>query len=367
MINVFFDHQKFSTQTFGGISRYFATIIEEIKKNDNIDYVLGVLFSNNYYLKDSSKPLFNFIANKLLKSEYGKRTEIINELYCKYLLSKNEFDVFHPTYYDTYFISKLKKPLVITVHDMTHEKLPEYFWAQSPLTHNKRRNIEKADKIIAISESTKNDLLELTNIDEKKIDVVYHGIDNNTPLVFEMIPNLPDQYILFVGDRSGYKNFYTFIDAFVLVSALYPTINIILCGGGALGIADLEIISQRKLVGKVKHLQVNDYELNYLYRNALVFVYPSLYEGFGLPILEAYKANCPIILSDIDCFKEVAGNAALYFSKHEKEDLASKIISVIENNQTRTNLIDLGSERIKLFPLDTSMQKTLDIYRYLAQ
>ncbi|MEO6729196.1 MAG: glycosyltransferase family 1 protein, partial [Candidatus Dojkabacteria bacterium] len=306
MTKILFDHQKFSTQKYGGISRYFANIIEEIKENKNFDYQLGVLNSQNHYLENERQPLNNAFANRFLQTPYGKRKYKLNEWYCKYLLKKNDFDVFHPTYYDSYFLKYLKKPLVTTIHDMTYERLPEYFWVMDALTTEKRLSIERADKIIAISETTKKDLLKYIDTDEKKVEVVYHGIDLETPLKFETVKDLPKHYLLFVGDRSGYKNFYLLLNAFEKLSKKNPDIHLVLTGGGKLVGADVEIITRLKLKNKVHHYNVTDEQLNFLYHNTLLFIYPSLHEGFGLPILEAYKAKCPILLSDTDCFKEIA-------------------------------------------------------------
>lgn len=366
MIKVFFDHQKFSTQRFGGISRYFATIIEEINRRPDFDSKLGVLYSENHYINLQQGDFLKKIAGKILHSEYGSRISRLNQAYCQYLLSQDDFDIFHPTYYDNYYLSRLKKPMVTTIHDMTHERLPEYFWSMSPLTAQKRINIENADHIIAISETTKKDLVELSGVAEKKVSVIYHGIDFNMELAYEEIPNIPDSFLLFVGDRSGYKNFYIFIDAFERLTKRYSNLNLILCGGGTLGIADQELIKRKKLDEKVKHLNVTDGQLNYLYKKATLFVYPSLYEGFGLPILEAFKARCPIVLSDIECFKEVAGDAALYFSKHNLDDLTEKLIYAIDHPSLREQLVTSGMERIKLFPLEKSMAKTLDLYKRLV-
>jgi glycosyltransferase involved in cell wall biosynthesis len=366
MPKIFFDHQKFTTQKFGGISRYFSNIINAIKQHPEFDYLLGVANSNNYYIKDEKQILNNAFADFFLKSKYDFRTFKINELYCKYLLNQNKFDIFHPTYYEPYFINKLKKPMVTTIHDMTHEKLPQYFWVKDPLTAYKRINVVKADKIIAISETTKRDLLTYLSVDEKKVEVIYHGIDLETSLFIEEIKNLPPHYILFIGDRGGYKNFYLLLDAFSEISKKNPDIQLVLSGGGNLEGADVEIINRLKLNDKVKHFNVSDGQLNYLYKNALLFIYPSLYEGFGLPILEAFKANCPVLLSKTDCFEEIAHDAAAFFSPFDLEDLIFQIEKLIGDSKLRKQLIDKGNKRLLDFPLKKSMDKTLALYKTLA-
>lgn len=366
MQKIFFDHQKFSTQKFGGISRYFANIIEEIKRHHDFEYLLGVANSQNFYIKNEKQFLNHPLSNYFLKSEYGFRTFKANELYCKYLLKQNNFDVFHPTYYDPYFIKSLKKPMVTTIHDMTYERLPEYFWVQDPLTSQKRISAQRADKIIAISETTKKDLLTFLEVDESKVEVIYHGIDIDTPLQQEKVEQLPAEYLFFVGDRGGYKNFYRMLDAFAILAKKHPNLHLVLSGGGKLVGADVEIINRLKLTNKIHHYQVNDHQLNYLYKNALLFIYPSLYEGFGLPILEAFKAECPILLSDTECFKEIAQDSAAFFSKHSIEDLIVQIDLLISSPSLRTSLVEKGNKRLQDFPLQKSMSQTLELYKSLA-
>ncbi|MBK0383664.1 glycosyltransferase family 4 protein [Pedobacter sp. SD-b] len=366
MPKIFFDHQKFTTQKFGGISRYFANIIHTIKQEPDFGYSLGVANSNNYYIKEEKQFLNNAFADFLLQSEYGFRKFKLNELYCKYLLKQNNFDVFHPTYYEPYFIKDLKKPMVTTIHDMTHERLPQYFWVKDPLTQYKRINANRADKIIAISNTTKNDLLTYLPVDESKIEVIYHGIDLETPLVFEEIIGLPKNYLLFIGDRGGYKNFYLLLDAFAEISKKNPDIELVLAGGGNLEGVDIETINRLKLNDRVKHFNVSDGQLNYLYQNALIFIYPSLYEGFGLPILEAFKAKCPVLLSQTDCFEEIAQNSTAFFSPYSLDDLIFQIDKLINDSKLREELVKKGEKRLADFPLQKSMDKTLALYKTLA-
>lgn len=363
MPKIFFDHQKFSTQKYGGISRYFANIIEEIKENKDFEYLLGLLNSQNHYIENEPQLLNNTLGNYILQSPSGRTKYKVNEWYCKHLLKKNDFDVFHPTYYDPYFIKYLKKPLVTTIHDMTYERLPEYFWVMDTLTTEKRLSVERADKIIAISETTKKDLLKYIDTDEKKIEVVYHGIDIETPLKFQEIADLPKDYLLFVGERNGYKNFYLLLNAFKKLTKLNPEIHLVLSGGGKLVGADLEIINRLKLKDKVHHYSVTDEQLNYLYSNTILFIYPSLHEGFGLPILEAYKAKCPMLLSDTECFKEIAQDTASFFSPYSEEDLIYQIEKLIADKKMRADLVEKGSKRLLDFPIEKSVKETLDIYK----
>ena len=365
MTNVFIDHQKFSTQKYGGISRYFANIIQGIKRTDNIKYKLGVMHAKNHYIQNEPLPIKGNLSDMVLNrnDRYDYR---LNELYCKRLLEKNDFDVFHPTYYDTYYIRQLKKPLVITIHDMTYERLPEYFWAQDPLTRQKRENILRADAIITISKTTRKDLLSFFDIDPAKVSIIYHGIDIETPLQVQPVADLPEQYVLFVGDRSGYKNFYLFLNAIHKLASQFPDLHVILAGGGKLEVADLEFIQRLKLKDRVRHIGATDEQLNYLYQQAQLFVYPSLYEGFGLPILEAFKARCPILLSDTECFREIADDAAVYFSPTNLDDLVDTLADTLDNTTQKARIVAKGTMRLKDFPLRKSIDETLDVYKSLS-
>lgn len=365
MTKLFIDHQKFSTQKYGGISRYFANIIQGIKHSSDFTYQLGVMHSKNHYLKNEPLPIKGKLSDRVLNrnERYDYR---LNQLYCKRLLEKNDFDVFHPTYYDPYFLKYLKKPLVVTIHDMTYERLPEYFWAQDPLTQQKRLNVERADAIIAISNTTRNDLLSFFDIDPAKVSVIYHGIDIETPLTLQSVPNLPEQYVLFVGDRSGYKNFYLFMNAMQQIMHRFPDLHVILTGGGKLEVADREFLHRLRLSERVRHINATDEQLNYLYRNAQLFVYPSLYEGFGLPILEAFKAGCPILLSDTECFREVATDAAVYFNPTSIDDLIYNLETLLNDSALKAQLVERGTRRLTDFPLQKSIDQTLDVYRAVA-
>ena len=361
-MKILFDHQKFSTQRYGGISRYFANIINAIKIWPEFAYSLGVICSQNHYIKDHSR-IPQALAAILSNPKYASK---INQLYCSYLLKQNDYDIFHPTYYDTYLLDKLKKPLVITIHDMTYERFPEYFWAKDPLTKQKRLNVERADKIIAISETTKKDLIKYLDVDAAKIDVVYHGIDLQIPFTSKAVNNLPERYLLFVGDRSGYKNFYLFINTYKRFSVKHPDIKLVLTGGGNLDVAETECFRRLNITEKVLHINASDEELNYLYQKAIAFVYPSLHEGFGLPILEAFMAKCPMILSDTACFREIAQDAAVYFAPYDEDDLLSTLKNVVESPDLRTQLVLAGNKRIQDFSLDKSIKETFDIYRSLS-
>lgn len=366
MVKVLFDHQIFSMQRFGGISRYFANIHTGIKKNGEISSELGVLHAKNHYLAEHDFALSSNVSKLLFKKE--KRINKWNKWYSQYLIRKNNFDIFHPTYYDPYFLSEIKKPFILTVHDMIHELFPKYFTNNDPFAHYKRLLIEKASHLIAISESTKADLQNIYSIPDEKISVVHHGyienLETSTPCGLDIYPK---NCILYVGERSGYKNFFKFISAIKPVLDKHPSINVICAGGGALGSAEYEFIFRKKLTSRIKQLGTSDGQLKYLYQNSLLFAYPSLYEGFGLPLLEAFANKCPVVASNTSCFREVAGNAAIYFNPSDEDDIQQKISDLIEDVELRSRLIIAGEKQLQKFSFEKCLKKTQEIYHSLAK
>lgn len=362
MNRILFDHQIFTEQNLGGISRYFKHIIDGIKEIKEFDYKLGTLYSNNYYLRDEDL----LLQSKLFRSLFKTPEKILkrNNSYTKFLIKQSNFDIFHATYYNPIFLKNLKKPLVVTVHDMTYEALPHLFTAHDPLPYNKRLLVERADKIIAISENTKNDLLKYLDIDENKIDIIHHGISTEQPK-YEQIKNLPKRYILFVGTRVSYKNFYMLAEAFKILSEKDDDLSLVLAGGGELGLAEMEYLRRTDIIEKTMQISATDGELNTLYKNAICFVYPSLYEGFGLPILEAFKNNCPVLLSNCSCFPEVAGSAARYFEQQYLDSLVEELSLIIYDESIRLKMIELGKSRLVQFPIETCVEKTIETYKSL--
>jgi glycosyltransferase involved in cell wall biosynthesis len=360
MVRIQYDHQIFSMQKFGGISRYFANLHEAIDSSREFKQNSGILFSRNHYL---SKPgrLSAEIGNRLFKTD--RKIYRWNRRYSEFSMRINEYDVFHPTYYDPYLLKYNSKPVVLTVHDMIHELFPENFPTSDIYSMYKKQCITRADHIIAISENTKNDIQRFFDIPDENISVIHHGIDFSPPKCSN-IKGTPKHYILYVGERVGYKNFRVLAEAFGLLSKDDPDLFLVLAGGGPLNAEDASDLAGRRVLNKTIQITVSDTELNTLYQNASCFVFPSLYEGFGLPILEAFKNKCPVILSRCSCFPEIAGeHAALYFDPLSATSLAKQIKLLQSNPYKRSELIMLGQNKLAEYPIVTCVTKTLNIYR----
>jgi glycosyltransferase involved in cell wall biosynthesis len=362
MINVLFDHQTFSTQRYGGISRYFANIYHHINLQNYIQSDISILSTENQYIQEYPAILNNQLG-KLIMTKPNRRFKW-NKVYSKYRIKKNDFDILHPTYYQPYFLKDIKKPYVITVHDMIHEIYPEFFESGDPTARYKRLCVENASHIIAISESTKSDLIKYLNIRENDISVIHHGCDSQ--LSFQSAQNiaiLPFDYLLYVGDRKGYKNWPRFVNAISPLLQKNKSMKLVCAGGGPLMAAEQELLHRLRITEQVQHHSVSDATLSSLYQNALAFIYPSLYEGFGLPILEAFQNQCPVIASNTPCFREVGGNAIFYFDPTNENDMLLSITSLIDSKEKRKHALISGQAMLPQYAMEHCLNKTLAVYR----
>lgn len=323
-MKVLYDYQVFRMQKFGGISRYFYNLC---KYNNGLwDYKVQANYLNNVYLDEISDNKKCFIQRYfpgkwVFIDGYNKINLLMN-------LSKSDFDIYHPTYY---YVDKISssKPVLLTVHDFIHELFYDSFSKdQQKLVNIKKHAIHKADRIIAISQSTKNDLLKFyPEIPENKIDVVHHAVEWIPAERHALSRDIDKPYILFTGQRWSYKNFILFSKAVAPLLKKYDLY--LVCTGSDFTQQEKQHLENIGITEKTLTVFADENELKALYENALCFVFPSLYEGFGLPILEAFASNCPIAISNASCFPEIADDAALYFDPESESEICKTVENLI--------------------------------------
>jgi glycosyltransferase involved in cell wall biosynthesis len=286
----------------------------------------------------------------------------LNKLFSKNQIKNENFDIFHPTYYDSYFLKYLKtKPYILTVYDMIHELFPDMFKNDNTAIQ-KEIAIRRATKIIAISENTKNDIVKFYHIDPNKIVVI--------PLATSLCAqkpdstlNLPQKYILFVGDRWTYKNFDFFIRSISDILSEENNLFLICAGGKLFSDNEIRLFEDLKIKSKVIHYSISDDRaLSYLYRKAIVFVFPSLYEGFGIPVLEAFSSGCPVAASNCSSFPEVGGDAIKYFDPRSSHSIQEVILDIVHNEAIQDSLRNRGYQRLKLFSWEKTALATKNVY-----
>lgn len=367
-MKVLFDHQCFVQQQYGGVSRYHYQLIKELNKLKDVKSILSLKYSNNFYInEDKSFEVKKFFPNHKF---YFKRTilDYINRLSTIPNLKKGDYDIFHPTYFGTYFLKHLNaKPFIVTVYDSIHEKYPEIINSIDRTLEYKKEIISKANLILAISNSAKNDLINIYKIPAEKIKVVYlaASINKNFALSKEQL-SLPEKYILFVGNRDFYKNFKNFIQAIAPLLKEQKDLFLISAGGGGFSNDEIKYFRSMQIENKVIYKNADDASLATLYSNALAFIFPSLYEGFGIPALEAMNCDCPVIMSNTSSLPEVGGDAAIYFEPNDIEDIKNKIAKVIFDKELRKELIEKGKIQRSKFSFEKTAKETLEVYEKLA-
>lgn len=365
-MKILYDHQIFTLQNVGGISRYHAELINNFHSNNKCNPVFPVILSNNCYLDSIKINHIKFFSTMQIPGKCALMNKI-NNIIAKNNLKKQDFDLFHPTYYDSYFLKYLKnKPFVVTIHDMIYEIYPEYFTDAKKIQQSKKSIAESSEKIIAVSHHTKADILKFYKIESDKIQVIHHGnYFKNFLKNRKWKNNKTNNFLLFVGNRNGYKNFKFFIESITPFLLRNKDINVICAGGSKFTPNEQEWLKSLNLMGRIQYAPVTDEKLANLYKHAKAFIFPSLYEGFGLPILEAFTFGCPAILSNKSSLPEVGGNAACYFNPLDSESIISSIEKVILDPDYQIKLKSEGYKRLDNFSVHTMVEQTCKLYSSL--
>jgi glycosyltransferase involved in cell wall biosynthesis len=370
MAKVVYDHQVFGWQKYGGISRYIYELATQLDKSEELEVkILAIAYVNEYLKKCNPNLVTGFsvpyVPSKQLLNLLRKFNNEISNILLKY----NSPDIIHTTYYYPNYLKVENSPIVVTVHDMTHEKLSQFFnhkdifKIQDNTSLAKQECVKKADRIICVSENTKNDLIEIFDVEPSQISVIYHGYSLTAQENPQLEVDIPEPYIFYVGDRGGYKNFQRLLQAYASSSNLRNNCCIVCFGGGVLSPDERRQINALGLPeSKVLQVSGNDVALANFYRNASVFVYPSLYEGFGIPLLEAMALHCPVSCSNTSSMPEVVGDAAELFNPYEPESIAEALEKILFSTTISDKLVKLGTERIKHFSWEICAEQTKQVY-----
>ncbi len=299
-------------------------------------------------------------------------------------LRKSRPDVFFsPSHYAPRFSPV---PTVISIMDLSYLYFPEMFNRADllQLRNWTAYSVKNAKKILTISKSSKNDIINSYKVPAERIIVTYPGIKQSASLsqhiyVMNQLKaryKISDNYILFVGTLQPRKNIERLIEAFALMlknadlnAEKRQNLQLVIVGKkGWLYEKILAAPKKFEIEDKVKFLEnVNDDELAIFYKHALCFVLPSLYEGFGLPVLEAMQAGCPVITSDVSSLPEAGGDACIYIDPEDAGDIADKIWKLITTEKLRHELIEKGKKQVKKFSWEKTARETLSVLEEIAQ
>jgi glycosyltransferase involved in cell wall biosynthesis len=362
-MKILYNYQIFF-QKYGGISRYFVELANNITlyKNKKVTVKINSpFFKTNYLSNINQKILFN--GFKVPDFKGSEELCFILNAFASSILSKHYYpDIIHETYYRGLHHNESRAKRIITVYDMIHELFPGQFSKKDKTTQLKRIAVAKADHIICISKKTQKDLVDIFNIDIKKTSVVYLGFSLTSSKINEP-EGFRRPYLLYVGSRQGYKNFTRFIKAYA-TPKIKNFFDLVMFGGGRLNDQELSLFDKLKIPrDSLQQVKGDDAILAGYYKNASLFVYPSLYEGFGIPPLEAMNYGCPVVCSNTGSIPEIVGDAAILFDPYSVESMRAHIISILYNDKIKSSLILKGFKQTKKFSWKKCAIETYKVYK----
>jgi len=368
-MKIIFDHQVFSLQNAGGASRYFIELIRYLCDQSLLETHLLLGLTNTLSgIEDLDREKVTSLSIRTSLPPGMIRyftNEILSNIAAPW---KGTFNIYHSTYYR--FIPFIRfNNLVATHHDCVQESLPSLFPDARKIIAAKQRLYRKADAIICVSEASQRDLFKFYDVDPGKVRVIYHGLSNLIPtdLALGEIRQIRSRpYLLYVGSRFAYKNFNGFVNAFYH-SNLQKDFDLLVIGGGQPTLEEKRLITSFNMNRCVRFIPyATDHLLAAAYSLAHLFVYPSLFEGFGFPPLEAMSLRCPVLVANTSSLPEICKHGALYFEPKNEESLIYALKSATSDTSLRCMLISNGREVASEYNWKKCGDKTLKLYHQLG-
>jgi glycosyltransferase involved in cell wall biosynthesis len=335
---------------------------------------VGLYLFHGYYINDfpledlKDRMAFYFGKRAIIFPHVTVLLKPFNHIIFHTFLSGKPIDLYHPTNYSSAAYNWRKSPVVLTINDMIPELFPGNFRDIRSRLKSKKKCIERADQIITISHLTKQDLLNYYQVEKDKIRVVYPGAPSAIQKNDRELPRFKHRkpFILYVGTRKqGYKNFKNLLLAYSISKKVNKEFDLICFGGSPFKKKEKQLMSQFGCLDNVFQITGSDLLLAKLYASTSAFIYPSLYEGFGLPPLEAMAYGCPVIASAVGATPEVLGEAAEYFDPAEPGAIASSIESVLFNDSISSKLVKKGTLQVEKYSWAEMTEETYRVYKEL--
>lgn len=360
-MRIAFDEQIFAIQQYGGISRLFAELAKQFTSESRVDFNLEPIHAPivNRYLLDNpelSEYLNVWPAGNVVKSlaRYFSR-----------IRARPNIDVVHNTFYLPHGLAGYPRARrVVTVHDMIPELMPKTRRRLDFITL-KKRYVTTADHVICVSEYTRDDMVRTYGELTVPVSVVYHGVDSHFRPGAEAIEGFPDRYIIFVGNRGQYKDASVLLEAFATLKD--QELSLVFVGGGAFTVDETRRIRDLGIEDRTLQRGLPESQMPGAYGNAILCVFPSRFEGFGLPALEAMACQTATILADATSLPEVGGDAARYFTPGDATSLTRVLRELLIDDSQRKTLAQSGLTRARDFTWKASADATASVYRATLQ
>lgn len=370
-MEIVIDGVVYQSQARGGISRVFNEVLPRLC---DIDQTLRITLltqgrlrqplPKHRHIKHRPVPAFEryLRPNRVWQSVLPKIKHFMYNLWT----GAGEGKIWHSTYYT--MPEKWAGYSAATVHDMVFELFPQFYKGPNfdLFRQRKRLSVQRADAVICVSNTTRQDVLRLYELDADKAHVVPNACSDifrrldSTDLPASI--HIEQPFILYIGNRARYKNF----DVLAKTYSLWPRrkdVALVLVGARPISESEQQLMAELAIAKQVKLLKdVDDETLCRLYNSAAAFVYPSLYEGFGIPLLEAMACGCPIVASRIPSTIEVAGNSPIYFDLAEEDDLINALDTALSQGRN-SERVQAGLRKVKSYSWDKTAAQTLEVYR----
>lgn len=356
-----------------GVAQYTIQLgrsLEALLGPENIFWFGKNLSNHNFELYNNDPSFINRFQHNIKK----RLRQIPGSNVLIYIWRNNRFgsyartvkpSLYHETKYTPFNFED--GPILVTIYDLSFVRHPEWHPLDRVKFYEKYslKQLSRVEAIITISEFSKKEISDLLNIDRSKIHVTYPGVDLSFTPGKGRIHNLPNQYILYVGNLEPRKNLPLLLDAYQsLPRPMQDNYSLVIAG--AKGWCTDEIEKKLRLLRKNGKVTLMGYvpqrSLPDLYRGASLFVYPSFYEGFGLPVIEAMASGVPVVASNTSSLPEVVSDAGVLVNPYDVDELRDAMVEILKNEKKRVEMSERGLERAKLFSWERCARETLRVY-----
>lgn len=361
-MNLLFDYEIFHSQRYGGISRYFVELIRALAGRPGLRITIAAgLYQNELLPSLRGLPGVRVLGWKRPAWLPGRRIYgLFNLLFFELAARAVRPDLYHATYYRN-LARGLRAGRVVTIHDLIHEFFPAT--PGDPTAARKRQAIAHADLLLCVSAHTRDDLVRHYHVPPEKTRVVHHGV--RRAVIPRPARPLEAPYLLHVGDRGGYKNGLALLRVLAREPDLRDRFQVVYFGSGPFNPAEKQLMKEAGLQGRVHHATGSDEDLATWYAHAFALVYPSRYEGFGFPPLEAMQYGCPVLASNQSSLPEVVGEAGRLFHPDSETSLADALRGLVDNPKGRADLVSRGQQHHQRFTWKECADRTMAAYASL--